>query len=100
MFYSFQASRDGADAFTCESGIIAVESDQLNPRRLRSIKAEFVDSELALLNRLIDVIGDCDPDILSGWEVQAASWGFLAARGRTYGACVNGKLSVHYSPFS
>ncbi len=73
------------EAFVCESDIIVVDSDQLNPRRLRSLKAEFVDSELELLNRLIDVILELDPDILSGWEVQAASWGYLSARGRSYG---------------
>lgn len=86
MFYSFQSSdRDAADAFACRSGIIAVESEQFRPRRLRSVKADFVGSELELLNTLIDVIGGLDPDIISGWEVQAASWGYLSARGRTYG---------------
>ena len=86
MFYSFQShDRDAAEPFTCESGIIAVNSHQLNPRRLHSARAEFVDSELDLLNRLSDVILDFDPDVLSGWEVQAASWGYLSARGRSYG---------------
>ncbi len=62
-----------------------MQSDQFSQRRLRSVKADFVDSELDLLNRVIDVILDFDPDIVSGWEVQAASWGYLGARGRTYG---------------
>ena len=65
--------------------IIAVHSEQFSQRRLRSVKAEFVDGELDLLNRVIDVIVDFDPDIISGWEVQAASWGYLGARGRSYG---------------
>ena len=86
VFYSFPAHhRDSSEAFTCQSGIIAVTGDQLNARRLRSVKSEFVDSELELLNRIIDVIIDLDPDIVSGWEVQAASWGYLGARGRSYG---------------
>ncbi|KAI1797881.1 hypothetical protein LXA43DRAFT_969080 [Ganoderma leucocontextum] len=91
VFYSFQShDREAGEVFTCESGIIAVDNDQLNPRRLRSLKAEFVDSELELLNRLIDVILELDPDVLSGWEVQAASWGYLSARGRSYGRTSGG----------
>ncbi|TBU65073.1 hypothetical protein BD310DRAFT_944016 [Dichomitus squalens] len=94
VFYSFQShDRDAVEPFTCDSGIIVVNSDQLNPRRLRNVKAEFVDSELDLLNRLIDVILDLDPDVLSGWEVQAASWGYLSARGRNYGLDVGEQIS-------
>ncbi|TFK89962.1 hypothetical protein K466DRAFT_574493 [Polyporus arcularius HHB13444] len=94
VFYSFQGSdREAGETFSCESGIIAVQSDQFSQRRLRSVKADFVDSELDLLNRVIDVILDFDPDIVSGWEVQAASWGYLGARGRTYGLDVGEQIS-------
>ncbi|KAI8995628.1 hypothetical protein BD414DRAFT_513374 [Trametes punicea] len=97
VFYALHSSdeaggRDGG-TFTCHTGTIAVESDQLNSRRLRNVKAEFVDSELDLINRLIDVVVDLDPDILSGWEVQAASWGYLTARGRTYGLDLGEQIS-------
>ena len=34
---------------------------------------------------LVDIIVHLDPDIVTGWEVQSASWGFLAARAATYG---------------
>ena len=43
-------------------------------------------NELDLFNRLIDLIIEIDPDILTGWEVQAGSWGYLEARGQTYGS--------------
>lgn len=96
MFYSFQITdHDPGDAFVCDSGIIAVDCDQVNPRRLRSVKAEFVSSELELFNRLIDVICDLDPDIICGWEVQAASWGYLNARGRTFGTLPHLFVSGH-----
>ncbi|KAI0335271.1 hypothetical protein GY45DRAFT_1240755 [Cubamyces sp. BRFM 1775] len=97
VFYSLHSSdqEDTGDGgtFTCESGVIAVESDQLNARRLRNIRAEFVDSELELINRLIDITLDLDPDIVAGWEVQAASWGYLTARGRSYGLDVGEQIS-------
>ena len=94
IFYSFQDSRsDAIDATPLHCGIIAVEGAQLNGRRLRAPKVEYVESELELLNRIIDVVVDIDPDILSGWEVQAASWGYLSARGRVYGKWSYPKLS-------
>ena len=86
VFYSVQDSdRDANDDGSVRSGVIVVQTDQLNGRRVRNLKAEFVESELELLNRFIDVVVEIDPDILSGWEVQAASWGYLNARGRAYG---------------
>jgi DNA polymerase zeta len=46
---------------------------------------EVVDTELELLNKIVDVVVDLDPDIITGWEVQAASWGYLNFRGQQYG---------------
>lgn len=89
MFYSYQDSAEfppeESGRFTCQSGMIVVENNQVNARRLRGVKFEAVSSELDLLNRLIDVVVDINPDIISGWEVQAASWGYLNTRASTYG---------------
>ncbi|KAI9063064.1 hypothetical protein FKP32DRAFT_1593035 [Trametes sanguinea] len=97
IFYALHSSDQEATAndgvFTCDSGILAVGSDQLNALRLRNVKAEFVDNELDLINRLIDIVLELDPDILSGWEVQASSWGYLAARGRSYGLDLGEQIS-------
>lgn len=41
--------------------------------------------ELDLINRIIDVVRELDPDIIVGWDVQTASWGYLNARANTYG---------------
>lgn len=93
VFWSFQGQNDGrALNVTCQTGIIVVESKQLNPSRLRDFLVEVVDTELELLNKIVDVVVDLDPDIVTGWEVQAASWGYLNARGRHYG------LFRHYLP--
>ncbi|KAI0669901.1 hypothetical protein C8Q78DRAFT_976102 [Trametes maxima] len=97
IFYALHSS-DQSDGnspgtFACESGVIVVESEQLNSRRLGGTKAEFVDSELDLLNRVIDIVIELDPDIVSGWEVQAGSWGYLNVRGRTYGMDMGDQIS-------
>lgn len=49
------------------------------------MKLEILMNELDLLNRLMDLTVEIDPDILTGWEVQAGSWGYIEARGQTYG---------------
>lgn len=89
VFYSFRDSdvdySDGDGAFVCDSGIIVVENAQFDMHRLRSTSFETVPTELDLLNRLVDVVVDIDPDVIVGWEVQAASWGYLSARADTYG---------------
>ncbi|KAL1679814.1 hypothetical protein EV122DRAFT_276721 [Schizophyllum commune] len=65
--------------------IIAVDGSQLRPERLRDFKIQCVDTELDLLNMVIDTVVDLDPDIIAGWEAQTQSWGYLVARGNDYG---------------
>ena len=50
------------------------------------MKLEILMNELDLLNRLIDLTVEIDPDILTGWEVQTGSWGYLEARGQNHGS--------------
>lgn len=70
-----------------ERGILAVKNVQLDPRRIRGFPLEIVADELELLNRIIDTVVEFDPDIIVGWDVQSASWGYLNARGNNYGSC-------------
>jgi DNA polymerase zeta len=86
VFWSFHGPNDGRPLnIACQTGIIVVENEQLHPSRLRDFLAEVVDSELELLNKIVDVVVELDPDLITGWEVQAASWGYLNSRGRHYG---------------
>jgi DNA polymerase zeta len=89
VFWSFQDPvdelADNAQQKARRTGIIVVENKQLHPSRLRDFIVGVVDTELELLNEVVDVVMDLDPDIVIGWEVQAASWGYLSARGRQYG---------------
>ncbi|KAI0793498.1 hypothetical protein C8Q75DRAFT_565280 [Abortiporus biennis] len=96
VFWSFldtNAHSSDDRPFTCQSGIVVVENGQLNERRLRNWKLDVVESELDVLNRVIDIVHELDPDILVGWEVQAASWGYLSARGRGYGMEIGEQVS-------
>ncbi|KIK47777.1 hypothetical protein CY34DRAFT_73289 [Suillus luteus UH-Slu-Lm8-n1] len=68
-----------------ERGIVAVKNAQLDPRRIRDLPLEIVADELELLNRMVDLVVEFDPDIIVGWDVQSTSWGYLNARGNHYG---------------
>ncbi|EJD47779.1 hypothetical protein AURDEDRAFT_144423 [Auricularia subglabra TFB-10046 SS5] len=90
VFYAFSPSSTGTfestsvrrQAYT--TGIIAVGNATLDPKRLREHEMEVVKSELDLLNRVIDLVLELDPDIVAGWDLQVASWGYLRARANTY----------------
>lgn len=79
--YGFQVS--GTEDI--HTGILALQNIQLNPRRIREFRLDIVDTELDLLNRISDIVAEFDPDILTGWEVQRASWGYLNLRAKQYG---------------
>ena len=50
--------------------------------QLTSVEVEAETSELDLINRMIDIVRDYDPDILAGYEVHGGSWGYIIERAR------------------
>ncbi len=69
-------------------GVIIVGNALLGSRVLRDIPSQVVATELDLLNTVVDVLLDLDPDVVCGWEIQSSSWGYLGARGHKYGLCL------------
>ena len=49
------------------------------------IVPEGADNELDLIHCIVDLVRKFDPDILSGWEVQSTSWGYVSRRMQVYG---------------
>ncbi|KAF6766026.1 hypothetical protein DFP72DRAFT_4246 [Ephemerocybe angulata] len=82
-----------AGASSIQTGLITVDTPPLDPRRLREFPLEQVDTELDLIIRVTDLILELDPDILTGWEIQKGSWGYLSARGEDYGLDVSELMS-------
>ncbi|KAH8834549.1 hypothetical protein DL96DRAFT_1580914 [Flagelloscypha sp. PMI_526] len=62
-----------------QTGMIAVVVLCLH--ELRDLEYTMANDELDLLNKLMDLVVELDPDILTGWEVQKMSWGYLNRRG-------------------
>lgn len=83
-FYSIQGQH-GEDEHTTKSGIIAVQAFGVHHIPMLEHQREIVADELDLLNFLVDVILDVDPDIVTGWQIQSASWGFVNMRANHYG---------------
>ncbi|KAJ7492610.1 hypothetical protein FB451DRAFT_1022509 [Mycena latifolia] len=80
-FYSFE----GVDSDTCCSGMVIVDSTLIPKTGFGNSKIDVVLTELDLLNQIVDVVVDLDPDIVVGWEIQSASWGYMNERGHQYG---------------
>ncbi|KAJ3553039.1 hypothetical protein NM688_g3832 [Phlebia brevispora] len=93
-YYDSNLQRDDHDEpFKCEDGVIAVQKSCLDPKKLRDQVIDAADTELEVINRLIDIVNELDPDIVTGWEIQAASWGYLTARASLYGLDVGEQIS-------
>jgi DNA polymerase zeta len=87
IFYSFQDSDVEPTSSNLRKGVIIIGSAPLDSRALRDIPSQVVATELDLLNTVVDLVLDLDPDVVSGWEIQSSSWGYLGARGKQYGPC-------------
>ncbi|KAG8688934.1 DNA polymerase zeta [Ceratobasidium sp. 423] len=97
LFYSHSESGgDAEDRADYQSGCIVVSSDQpplVDPRWIPGYKIEIVSTELDLLNALIDLVREFDPDILAGWQVQTASWGYIDARCQSTGLILSEEIA-------
>jgi DNA polymerase zeta len=63
---------------------------------LPGMSMEAVADEVALVRRFIEVVASLDPDVLVGYEVQLASWGYLLERGACLGIDLSAELSRLY----
>ena len=66
-------------------GILALSDDETFAEQiLQDVNAEVEveESELDLINRMVDIVRQFDPDILTGYEVHNGSWGYVIERAR------------------
>ncbi|KAL1622191.1 DNA polymerase zeta [Diplodia seriata] len=47
-----------------------------------SLEVQYEEDELDLLNKMVDIVREFDPDILTGYEVHNSSWGYVIERAR------------------
>lgn len=58
------------------------ERPEVKISKALTIDVEHEPTELDLINRLIDIVRYHDPDIITGYEVHNASWGYVIERAR------------------
>lgn len=78
------------------TGILLLDHVFVNRSRIAmsEIPIEWHDDELDLINSLIEKVRIWDPDILAGWDVHNASWGYLWQRTRSeFGMSLTDELS-------
>lgn len=79
----FQDGSQSAKTTLC--GIIVVsEHGGLAERMRRHTKIEVIeeDTELDAMVRMVEIVRNHDPDVLTGYEVHGSSWGYLIERAR------------------
>ncbi|KAH9825066.1 hypothetical protein DFH28DRAFT_1077501 [Melampsora americana] len=90
VFYCLQSSRrlergNGRRPGTYVGMIIVKggqDDDQKVKYALNDCLIEVVETELELMNILIDKVRDWDPEVLTGFELESWSWGYVMGRGR------------------
>ncbi|KAL8975207.1 MAG: hypothetical protein Q9197_000558 [Variospora fuerteventurae] len=66
-------------------GVIALSADGGLAHKMAQhsdAEVEEENNELDLINRMVDIVRDHDPDILTGYEVHGGSWGYMIERAR------------------
>ncbi|CAI6095176.1 unnamed protein product [Clonostachys chloroleuca] len=68
-----------------QSGVVVLSEDGVLARRMQKLDFGEVHgetSELDVFVRMVEIVRFHDPDVLTGFEVHASSWGFLIERAR------------------
>lgn len=88
VFWCIQSDEDGLEGSGINKGAnvgVLLLSDGLLGHKISQYTPIQVDielNELDLINRLVDIVRDHDPDILTGYEVHNGSWGYMIERSR------------------
>jgi DNA polymerase zeta len=82
IFWCIQGEEDGQEGRP-RAGIVCLSEEGGIAERIAKqvpVEVEYEDYELGLINRVVDIVRQFDPDILTGYEVHNGSWGYLIER--------------------
>lgn len=88
IFYSFDDANEMFDMSEYKSGILVFNNNNYNneffSRLSKSLGLYIVsfDEERKMVEKLVELVEMYDPDILSGYEVNSMSWGYIVERFR------------------
>jgi DNA polymerase zeta len=84
IFWCIQGEEDAVDDRP-RVGILCLSDDNGIVKRIAkqvSVAVEYEEDELDLINRIVDLVRQFDPDVMTGYEVHNGSWGYLIERAR------------------
>ncbi|XEV03673.1 hypothetical protein FSHL1_008960 [Fusarium sambucinum] len=89
VFWAIKSDGTSTDsqnlAGTVQTGMLLLSNDvEFTQRVQRQTSADVIEetSELDLMVRMVEIVRNHDPDILTGYEVHGSSWGYLIERAR------------------
>ncbi|KAF2275919.1 uncharacterized protein EI97DRAFT_419601 [Westerdykella ornata] len=84
VFWCIEGEEDGEEGSKRVGILCLSEEDGIAQRIAKqvSVEVEYEQDELDLINRMVDIVRQFDPDILTGYEVHNGSWGYLIERAR------------------
>jgi DNA polymerase zeta len=84
IFWCIEGEEDGLDDGKRVGILCLSEEDGIVNRIFKhsSAEVEYEEDELDLINRMVNIVRQFDPDILTGYEVHNGSWGYLIERAR------------------
>ncbi|KAF1982875.1 hypothetical protein K402DRAFT_424261 [Aulographum hederae CBS 113979] len=86
VFWGVQADDDDSRGIAgAHAGILALSEENSIAAKIASqvgVPVHHEDDELEIINHVITIVREYDPDILTGYEVHNGSWGYLMERAR------------------
>lgn len=85
VFWCIKADDDAQGGDRLKQGIIVLSGEEgiaAQVSKQTSVTVEHEMDELDLINRMVDIVREYDPDVLTGYEVHNGSWGYLIERAR------------------
>ncbi|MCJ1393879.1 DNA polymerase zeta [Xylographa bjoerkii] len=89
IFWCLESDDQALDTDGTQKGnrvgiLVLSESGELGRKisKQTSVEVEEEQTELDMINRMIEIVRSQDPDILTGFEVHGSSWGYMIERAR------------------
>ncbi|PVH71583.1 putative DNA polymerase zeta catalytic subunit [Cadophora sp. DSE1049] len=89
LFWCLQSDEEGVQNNGSTDGthlgaVVLSEDGDITQRIARQVSIDIQEetSELDLMIRMVEIVRNYDPDILTGYEVHGGSWGYLIERAR------------------
>lgn len=86
IFWCIQSDGENFHSHDTHNGIIVLSEGDISGHAISQqtyVEVDEESNELDLINRLIELVKNYDPDILTGYEVHGGSWGYIIERAKT-----------------